>query len=585
MKKTVLIYLSSFVIFLAAIFSASCSSAILTKTEESDSATVSDVTPQPGETAAEFSARFSAEKIPLPKAIEVSNAQKDVELAQRIDEIIEKSDFRNARWGVFVTSLKDGRVLVARDAQKTFNPASTMKAVTTAVALDKLGADFRWRTNVMAEREIDQNGTLNGDLILVGRGAPDFDEPDVRGLIEQLKQKGLRRVAGNIVGDASYFQAASLGSGWVWDEAQWYYGAEPSALSYSDNTVLIEVVPSDKLDAPATVKTTPEAEFIHVSNQAMTRAGASAQTFGVHRDLDANNFQVWGAVPPGRSMGVRTTVHAPEMWAANDLKKALEKAGIGVEGAVKSVDWRTKDPNAAANLKELAAVESETLAEIVKRTNKHSHNLNAELMFRTVGRQARENEEKQNSRKIVLSDDELGAMTIKNWLSSRGVELGDTVIHDGSGLSRLNFITPETMGRLLVFALQTKTASVFTDSLPIAGTDGTLGGRLSKHKGKIIAKTGTITYVAGLAGYIQAANDEQFAFTIFCNNETRPSDATGTIDRIAAAIAEYPNWSEKNQDEKNRDETNRDEKNADSNANSNSQPNSNQIEFNKNKSF
>jgi D-alanyl-D-alanine carboxypeptidase/D-alanyl-D-alanine-endopeptidase (penicillin-binding protein 4) len=568
MKKTVLIYLSAL-----AIFSASCSSAILTtNTEEGNSnSTVSDVTPQPGETAAEFSARFSAEKIPLPKAIEVSNQPKDVELAQRIDEIVEKSDFRNARWGVFVTSLKDGRVLVARDAQKTFNPASTMKAVTTAVALDKLGADFRWRTNIMAEREIDQNGTLNGDLILYGRGAPDFDEPDVRSLIEQLKQKGLRRVAGNIVGDASYFQAASLGGGWVWEEAQWYYGAEPSALSYSDNTVLIEVVPGDKVDSPATVKTSPEAEFITITNQAMTRAGASAQTFGVHRDLDANNFQVWGEVPPGKSMGVRTTVHAPEIWAANDLKKALEKAGIAVEGTIKSVDWRTKDPNAAGNLKELAAVESETLGEIVKRTNKHSHNLNAELMLRTVGRQARENEEKENSRKIVLGDDELGAMTIKNWLSGRGVELGDTVIHDGSGLSRLNFITPETMGRLLVFALQTKTANVFTDSLPIAGTDGTLGGRLSKFKGRIIAKTGTITYVAGLAGYAQAANDEQFAFTIFCNNETRPSDATGTIDRIAAAIAEYPNWKEKNQDERN--------------ANSNSQPNLNQIEPNQNKSF
>jgi D-alanyl-D-alanine carboxypeptidase/D-alanyl-D-alanine-endopeptidase (penicillin-binding protein 4) len=495
-------------------------------------------------------------------------------LAQKIDEIVEKSDFRNARWGVFVTSLKDGRVLVARDAQKTFNPASTMKAVTTAVALDKLGADFRWRTNIMAEREIDGSGTLNGDLILYGRGAPDFDEPDVRSLIEQLKQKGLRRVAGNIVGDASYFQAASLGGGWVWEEAQWYYGAEPSALSYSDNTVLIEVVPADKVDSPATVKTSPEAEFIKITNQAMTRTGASAQTFGVHRDLDANNFQVWGEVPPGKSMGVRTTVHAPEIWAANDLKKALEKAGIAVEGTIKSVDWRTKDPNAAGNLKELAAVESETLAEIVKRTNKHSHNLNAELMLRTVGRQARENEEKENSRKIVLGDDELGAMTIKNWLSGRGVELGDTVIHDGSGLSRLNFITPETMGRLLVFALQTKTANVFTDSLPIAGTDGTLGGRLGKFKGRVIAKTGTITYVAGLAGYAQASNDEQFAFTIFCNNETRPSDATGTIDRIAAAIAEYPNWAEKKSDEKNQDE-----KNASSNANSN------QIELNKNKSF
>ena len=570
MKKTFLIYL-----LLLTITSVGCSSIGLAPRAEQtgSSSNDSDATPPQGETASEFSARFSAENVPLPKAIEVSTAPKDLELARRIDEIIEKSEFRNSRWGVFVTSLKDGRVLVARDAQKTFTPASTMKVVTTAVALDKLGADFRWRTSVMAEKEIDSNGNINGDLILYGRGAPDFDEPDVQNLINQLKQKGLRRVAGNIVGDASGFQAANLGGGWVWEEAQWYYGAEPSALSYSDNTVLVEVVPSDKLDAPAEVKTTPEADFIKVSNKAMTKANASAQTFGVHRDLDANNFQVWGEVPRGKSMGVRTTMHEPEIWAANDLKKALQKAGITVDGAVKSVNWRTKEQSAVENLKELAVVESEPLAEIVKRTNKRSINLNAELMLRTVGRQARENEEKENSRKIVLGDDELGAMTIKNWLSGKGVELGDTVIHDGSGLSRLNFITPETMGRLLVFALQSPARNAFIDSLPVAGTDGTLGGRLPKFKGRILAKTGTITYVSALAGYAQASNGEQFSFVIFCNNETRPSEPTGIIDRIAASIAEYPDWKT--------DENS----NSNSSTNSNSQTNSNSGNQNNNKSF
>ncbi|MDQ4121523.1 MAG: D-alanyl-D-alanine carboxypeptidase/D-alanyl-D-alanine-endopeptidase [Acidobacteriota bacterium] len=569
MKKTFLIYL----LFLTVLGSA-CSSIGLAPqtTEQSNSQISSDLTPQPSETATEYSARFSAENVPLPKAIEVSTAPQDVELARRIDEIIEKSEFRNSRWGVFVTSLKDGRVVVARDAQKTFTPASTMKAVTTAVALDKLGADFRWRTSVMAENEVDPNGNLNGDLILYGRGAPDFDEPDVQNLINQLKQKGLRRVAGNIVGDASRFQASNLGAGWVWEEAQWYYGAEPSALSYSDNTVLVEVVPSDKLDEPAEVKTTPQADFISVSNKAVTKANASAQTFGVHRDLEANNFQVWGEVPRGRSMGVRTTMHKPEIWAANDLKKALEKAGIAVEGTVKSVNWRTKEPE-TKDLKELAFVESEPLAEVVKRTNKRSINLNAELMLRTIGRHARENEEKENSRRIVLGDDELGAMTIKNWLSGKGVELGDTVIHDGSGLSRLNFITPETMGRLLVFALKSPTREAFINSLPIAGTDGTLGGRLSKFKGRILAKTGSITYVNALAGYAQASNDDQFSFVIFCNNETRPGEPTGIIDRIAAAIAEYPDW---------KNDAN---SNANSSTNSNSESNSNSNAQNNNKSF
>ena len=139
----------------------------------------------------------------------------------------------------------------------------------------------------------------------------------------------------------------------------------------------------------------------------------------------------------------------------------------------------------------------------------------------------------------MLGDDALGAMTIKNWLAEKGVALGETEIHDGSGLSRLDFVSPETLGRLLVFAAQMKHADVFRNSLPIAGTDGTLGGRLTKFKGKVFAKTGSITYVNALAGYAQIADDETLAFVIFCNNETSKQNSVSTVDAIASLIAGY----------------------------------------------
>lgn len=475
--------------------------------------------------------------LPLPKAAALSALPKDAELRRRIDETIETSEFRNSRWGVFVVSLDDNRVLAARDAEKTFNPASTQKLMTTAVALGLLGADYRWKTGVYAAKNIDANGVLDGDLILKGHGAPDFDEPDLANLVEQLKQKGLKKITGGVIGDASHFRADNLGDGWTWNEAQWYYGAEPSALSYSDNTVLVEVAPANEIGAAASVKFSPESEFITLTNRAVTIANGAKEFFGVHRDLDANNFQIWGEIPRGKTFAARTTMHEPEKFAANELKKSLEKNSITVAGAAKSVDWRTNiDEN--SNQVELAAVESDVLSEIVKRTNKRSINLNAELMLRTIGRRERERSSSTES-KTKLNDDLLGAMAIKNWLSAKSVALEETVIADGSGLSRMNFVSPETMGRLLVFAAKMKTAETFKNSLPIAGTDGTLGGRLTAHKDRAFAKTGTIAYVSALAGYAEAKSGEKFAFAIFCNNETRPNDSTATLDRIAALILNY----------------------------------------------
>jgi D-alanyl-D-alanine carboxypeptidase/D-alanyl-D-alanine-endopeptidase (penicillin-binding protein 4) len=504
---------------------------------------IEDITPPQSGDARRID--FPQNKVELPQAIRISNDAQDIELSRQINEIIEKSSFRNARWGVFVTSLKDGRVLVARDAQNLFNPASTLKIFTTAVALDKLGSNFRWKTSILSEKQINADGALEGDLILYGRGAPDFDERGIAALVEQLKQKGLKQISGKIIGDASYFHGNNLGSGWIWDEAQWYYGAEPSALSYSDNTVLVEIEPNRKIGEAATIKTTPDAPFVSINNNTRTESNANKQTIGVHRDLDSNNLQIWGAVPPGKAFAVRTTMHAPQLWAANALKKNLERAGIKIAGEIASRDWKNADLN-LQNYKELASIESDTLAEIVKRTNKRSINLNAELILRTLGRRERETADKEKL--IMLGDDALGALVVTNWLAAKGVATNGQEIHDGSGLSRLDFVSPEATGRLLVHAAQMPEAQAFKDSLPVAGVDGTLGGRLTKFKDKIFAKTGTITYVNTLAGYAQISDDETLAFVIFCNNQTSKQNSVNTVDAVASLIADFPKESiQKNQ--------------------------------------
>ncbi|MBC7798601.1 MAG: D-alanyl-D-alanine carboxypeptidase/D-alanyl-D-alanine-endopeptidase [Pyrinomonadaceae bacterium] len=476
--------------------------------------------------------------VELPKNITLSDAPEDVALNDKIAQIVDKSEFRNARWGVFVVSLNDARVLAAQDAQKLFNPASIQKLLTTAVALDKLGAEYRWRTSVVATKAIDANGTLNGDLIIYGRGAPDFDSKQLAELAKQLKDKGLRKVTGDIIGDESYFNADALGNGWIWNEAQWYYGAEPSALTFNNNEITISVVPDEK--DSTTVKVIPELDFVKVVNKSAILQPNQPESVGIKRGIENNEFYVWGSVSR-KGFGARVALSHPSIWAASELKKTLEKNGVTISGATKSADWKSDDKTDIATATELASVESKPLSEIVKLTNKRSVNLYAELMLRTLGRNfGAEAPDVDAKITATRGDDNAGASVISKWLKDKGVSVDDTIIYDGSGLSRLDFISPETFGRFLIAALKTKHSDTFKDSLPIAATDGTLGGRLSKHKGKIIAKTGSETYVNSLAGYAENKNGEIVAFAIFCNNETRKGDAVRTIDEIASAIAEFP---------------------------------------------
>jgi D-alanyl-D-alanine carboxypeptidase/D-alanyl-D-alanine-endopeptidase (penicillin-binding protein 4) len=465
--------------------------------------------------------------INLAKPLVVSQKAEDVALAKKIDEIIDKSEFSNARWGVFVTSLKDGRVLVDRDARKLFNPASIQKTLTAIVALDKLGADYRWKTSVYGASEI-QNGILDGDLTLYGRGAPDLDDAGLETLAAHLQSKGLKQIKGSVVGDASYFKGEDIGDGWTWNELQWHYGAEAGALTFKENVADV-YTNSDGVPTAST-------DYLQVTNGLEAKQTGKTEAFGIRRGLSDNQIYVWGN---GDKAGGRVAVHNTALWAAKSFKEKLEKKGITIEGEAKFVDWKSPNRLNVESAVELAAIESVTLAEIVQKMNKRSINLYAELLLRTIGKNFGASAPDE-SRQIteIRGDDSAGASVIKKFLRENNVWTDELQIHDGSGLSRLDFISPEAFGRALIYAAQSKFTGVFVGSLPIAATDGTLGGRLGRAKGKILAKTGSITFVNSLAGYAQAPNGEILAFSIISNNATRKSDAARTVDAIATSLTE-----------------------------------------------
>lgn len=484
-----------------------------------------------------------------------SNTSSARALGRDIDRIIDESDFAHARWGVFVMSLRDGRVLYARAADQAMAPASNLKLYTTAVALDLLGADYRWRTSVYSDNEPDKNGTIAGDLTLYGRGAPDLssnaernsseEAPTLEQLADELFKRGVRRVRGNILGDESYFRGEPLGDGWLWNDVQWYFGAEVSALSINDNEINLAVTPAAKAAEVATVRIKPETGFVNVLNETETVERNAPASIGITRGLSDNQVRVWGDFPlGGRGLTARLSVHQPALWAATLFQAALKRRGIEVEGKARPVDARGKGEGAGLQPEravELAFVTSRTLGQIVRSTNKESINLYAELILRTLGKERGASAPAPDPKRArTRGDDEVGVAVIRQWLEKRGVSVEQLALHDGSGLSRLNLVTPEATARLLGLMTKSPAAEVFRDSLPVAGRDGTLKFRLrSIGPNRIAAKTGTLTYINSLSGYAMTADDEPLAFSIICNDETEEESSTRVIDAIARSLADY----------------------------------------------
>ena len=490
---------------------------------------------------------------PAPPVLssDVAASPAAAELARQIDREIDAGEFASARWGISVISMRDNRVLYARNARQPIIPASNMKVYTTAVALDLLGADYRWRTSVYAAAPPDTSGTIAGDLVLYGRGAPDFssrrtkDDADAMAqLADALHRRGVRRVRGRVVGDESYFRGNPFGDGWLWNDIQWYFGAEVSALSVNGNEVTINIKPAAQTGAAASIKVEPATDYVRIRDETNAVERGRAATLGITRGLSDNEVRVWGDLPAGSpGLGARLSIHQPALWAALLFRRVLEERGITVEGEAAVRDERSRDGKESfdpANAVELASVNSKSLGEIAHATNKESLNLDAELILRTLGKERCATAPDADPQRMrERGDDEAGLAVIRRWLERSGIATENLALHDGSGLSRLDLVTPEATAHLFLSIARTPAATVFRDSLPVAGRDGTLKFRLRSAAGRILAKTGTLSYVNSLSGYAITADGETLAFSIICNNETTDASSIRPIDAIAALLASY----------------------------------------------
>ncbi|HKQ91989.1 MAG TPA: D-alanyl-D-alanine carboxypeptidase/D-alanyl-D-alanine-endopeptidase [Blastocatellia bacterium] len=483
------------------------------------------------------------------------------ELQSRIAALLDQPKFASARWGARIITTEGG-VVFERDVDKVFTPASNMKLYTSAAALDAFGPDFKIKTSVYATRSVGKNGVLKGDLILYGRGDPnisprfDTDDPErynelkpadtvtgIELLADQIRAAGIKTVTGNLIGDDSFFAGDLLGPGWEWEDAQFYYGAEVSALTVNDNSVRFTVTPAARAGNPPSIKIQPQTGYLKIVNNAVTVADGQPR-IGVHRPLDSNTVEFFGSLP--RSVvefKVNIAVHDPARFAAELLKEALARRGVRVRGRVERYDAvaRVANPFDESNLLEIAGVESQPLAEMLKVINKQSQNLHTELMLRRLGMRhadALSLDDYGRPKSTAL----LGAEIRSRFLQRAGIDVAPLSLRDGSGLARQNLVTPRSTAALLEFMLGRPYAKTWLESLTVAGVDGTLKRRMrdSAAANNLRGKTGTLTYVNALSGYITTKRGQPLILSLMGNNHTGPGrETTGVMDQICAMLAEF----------------------------------------------
>jgi D-alanyl-D-alanine carboxypeptidase/D-alanyl-D-alanine-endopeptidase (penicillin-binding protein 4) len=477
------------------------------------------------------------------------------ELRARIQEILRNPELASAQMAVKIASLDTGRTLFEENAVKLLHPASNMKIYTVSAALDRLSPDFRFKTSVYAPAMPDATGTIHGDLIIYGRGDPSFaasfNNGDYYKAIDdfaaRIASAGVRRVEGNIVGDESYFTGPRLGYGWEWDDLQWYYGAEISALTVNDNSLDLFVKPGQDIGSQAVITTGPQTPLVTIINHVTTAPRGTRRNVTVVRPLGTNTLEVSGSVPLGMDAADKGNVGSvaitnPAYLFVYMLRSSLASKGVTISGQSLVIDahGRNGQPLQTNSLVEIASVQSPPLSVIAAQTLKPSQNLYTELILRTLGKSVTPNGTASSTERTTTDD---GIEAVKTFLRGAGIEpRSQVVMADGSGLSRHDYITANATLQLLTYMSTHRYASVFRDALPIAGVDGTLKTRMrgTPAAGNLRAKTGTINGVASLSGYVTTAAGERLVFSIILNNYPEESSSRRSfIDAIAVMLASF----------------------------------------------
>ena len=458
-------------------------------------------------------------------------------------------------WGAYALNLATGEILFQHNSHHTFVPASNNKLFASALALTRLGPGHRFLTRVTAARRPNAQGVVDGPIVLQGGGDPSLSGREwpyrkngtwvdplapLDELAAQLQAAGVRRIVGGIIGDDRAYIHEPIPPGWGADDTLYDYGAPVSALVLHDNylTIRVEAAQPGEL---AHLRSIPETGYFQLLNRALSTPRGPSRV-GYARNANNRAIDIWGTVSAASPASLDVALDDAALYAAHAFRFLLTRRGIAVDGVARARHRDSSEANAPAtpatgapagpspadDAVELARRLSPPLSQIVQATNKLSQNLYAELLLRELARVRG----KSGARRAAL--DEMSA-----WLRSLGARNDDFAFYDGSGLSRLAVVSPETTMRVLKAMYEGPHRDVWLDSLPIGGEDGTLSQRFKNWTGgRVRAKTGTLTHVTALSGYLDTPTGEVIAFSIMANNaNTSAAGIRGFIDALVIALA------------------------------------------------
>lgn len=444
------------------------------------------------------------------------------QLEASVDAVINRPQFNRARWGILVQPLSSTQILYSRDAQKYFTPASTTKLLTTAAALQQLGTNFRIRTSVYRGGD--------GVLRVVGRGDPSLTDAQLAALAKQLKQRGIQRV-NQLIADDTYIKGDIVHPSWQWEDIQSDYGAPINSLILNQNVFNVRLLPQT-LGQPLKViwNDISEDRQWQVINESVTTAENQPTFTNVTRDLKGQTLRIQGQLAVNSEPAlVSLPVLAPAEYFLRRFRSTLIAEKIPVIQMFVS-------PTNGKNEEELANVESPPLSELVALTNINSNNLFAESLLRALAIKKPPVENQTSA--------DAGLEVMKATLTQMGVDPVGYSLVDGSGLSRKNLISPEALVQTLQAMAKSPAALVYRASLPVAGRSGTLKSRFQNTpaEGIVQAKTGTMSGVVSLAGYVNAPRYGPVVFSIMVNQSEQPARVVRQgMDEIVVLLAELQN--------------------------------------------
>lgn len=435
-------------------------------------------------------------------------------LRQQLDHIFSDRALQGVKMSLRVLSVTKGRVLYSYHADEVLIPASNVKLATTAAALYHLGEGYEFRTRVGATGPIGPGGVVRGDLVVVGGGDPNisrrFLDGDAAAVFKQwareLRRRGLRVIAGDLIGDDRFFDRQYRHPTWPKGQEAYWYEAPVGGLSLNDNCVDFFLSPTSP-GKPARLRLNPPTDYLAFTNRCLTRPGRAAPKPLFQRARGSRQVLIEGSIPHrGGEVLNHVTVDVPGEYFLAVLAQVLRQQGIEVRGRVRLVE----PGEAVPPLTTLIEHRSQLLS-AVRVANKRSQNFYAEQILKTLGRE-------------VLGEGsfERGVEAVTTFLDKRGLDPEGYHLVDGSGMSRENRLSARCITNLLAVMAHSPVAEPYLESLSQAGVDGSLRSRLREpeYAGKVFAKTGTLTGVRALSGYARTQRGELLAYSFLMNGRS-----------------------------------------------------------------